>query len=83
MASILLELTTALIRNSIVNLLMHINKRFNATVYIGIAFTLGLSYHVYPKLYGHLPKLANDLVGSSIALALIAAIIGYFILGRR
>ncbi len=81
MAAVLIDLGTALIVSS-ANKLCHSLKVFKMELVIGISLCIGLSYSTYPQIFKALPNVTKLLFGSSIALAMIIAVILNLIFSR-
>ena len=76
MGAVLLDLGCTLVGSSCIILMKKINK-LNTQLYIGIGLTAGLSYGIYPEIFSQLPIYMSSFIGSSIALAMIAAVFLY------
>ncbi len=89
MAAVLLDLGSALVKSSCVILLKSFN-RLSVQLYVGIGLTVGLSYDIYPQIYQQLPQSLHMLIGSSVALAMLFAVVVFlfssffirFVVGR-
>lgn len=80
MAAVLIDLGAALVRSSSLILIKSLHQ-LKTQLIIGIGLSAGLSYGVFPGIFKQLPSSVHLFIGSSIALAMFAAILLHWLLG--